>query len=314
MWALSRRAPRRVAFRLASESKSFASESKSFASVFGARGRHRVESNGGFRAPRYLGAIAERADGGFAADGVASDGTIEPYVGAGVAVVEPSLRPSADGAPGGSGYFYARPTCNARSCANVMADAVAVTWNLLPRTEDGKERQRANRVGNTGFVRPSDGTLFSRPSRLLTALSTALSTRLSSSRAPVFDWRRRAAAGAVARTPSCSPPRRTRGVSPFAAISRPVASSSSMTRRRLIRSPVACSARTPSRAIFRARVGARTSTENAPSGRGGRVREEPGVHARRVPCVVRHVSSRRRQTGTRGGRRRRRLRVRSGDG
>ena len=169
VWALSRRAPRRVAFRLASESKSsssesksfasesksFASESKSFASAFGARGRRRVESNGGFRAPRYLGAIAERADGGFAADGVASDGTIEPYVGAGVAVVEPLLRPSADGAPGGSGYFYARHACDARSCANVMADAVAVTWNLLPRTEDGKGNDEA-RTGS-GTQGSSDG-------------------------------------------------------------------------------------------------------------------------------------------------------------
>ena len=171
VWALSRRAPRRVAFRLAadgasprsnagseSESKSTSkkstssSSSSSFASVFGVRGRRAVA---GPRAPRYLGAIAERADGGLAADGVASDGTVEPYVGAAAVVVEPSLRPSADGAPGGSGYFYAQPACDARSCANVMADAVAVTWNLIPvegkgiahANGDGDGDERASRAG-----------------------------------------------------------------------------------------------------------------------------------------------------------------------
>ena len=46
--------------------------------------------------------------------------------------VEPLLAPSADGAPGGSGFFYRGSACDEASCPNAMADAVSATWTLVP--------------------------------------------------------------------------------------------------------------------------------------------------------------------------------------
>lgn len=64
--------------------------------------------------------------------------------------VEPMLRPSVRGGPGGSGFFYHRARCDVDTCANAMADAPAVTWSLIRQHTNTDTKYKGNRHAHNG--------------------------------------------------------------------------------------------------------------------------------------------------------------------